>query len=71
VKESETQGASGPSVTKDAAGAYTTTYTWGLTKGACAHGVTPCTQTVDALSGNVSFDYTVTLTEDGGNNSGI
>jgi hypothetical protein len=71
VKESETQGASGPSVTKDAAGAYTTTYTWGLTKGARAHGVTPCTQTVDALSGNVSFDYTVTLTEDGGNNSGI
>jgi hypothetical protein len=63
--------AAGATVTKDAAGAYDTTYTWGITKGACAHGVTPCTQTVDASSGSVSFDYTVTLTEDGGTNSNV
>jgi hypothetical protein len=58
--------ASGATLTKDASGGYDNTYTWGITKRACAHGVTPCTQTVDALSGNVRFDYTVTLTEDGG-----
>jgi hypothetical protein len=63
--------AADPAITKDAAGAYNTTYTWGITKSACAHGVSPCTQTVDALSGSVTFDYTVKVTNDGGTNSGI
>jgi hypothetical protein len=53
-------------VTKDASGSYDTTYTWGITKSACAHGVTLCTQKVDAVGGTVTFDYTIVVTHDAG-----
>src|SRR5579862_515888 len=56
---------------KTASPAFTRTFTWGVTKSACAHGITPCTQKVDALSGPVTFDYTVTLTESAPNDTGF
>jgi hypothetical protein len=70
VKASETSPASPPSISKDASGAYDLTYTWGITKSACAHGVTPCKTTVDAAS-NVTFDYTVTVTHDAGTSGNV
>jgi hypothetical protein len=63
--------AADPTISKDAAGAYNTTWTWGITKSACAHGVTPCTQSVDSLGSTVTFDYTVKVTHDAGTNSDI
>jgi hypothetical protein len=73
--DSATVTACGPAqdltVSKDATGSYSKTYTWGITKGACAHGVTPCTQTVDAAGASVTFDYTVKVTNNGGTIGGI
>jgi hypothetical protein len=51
-------------ISKDAAGAYTTTWTWGIAKAV--------DQTlVKKVGGTVTFNYTVTVTHDSGANSGI
>jgi hypothetical protein len=49
-------------IDKTASGAYTTSYTWDITKSACLHGVTPCKQKVEQVGGSVTFDYAVTVT---------
>jgi hypothetical protein len=51
-------------VTKDAAGAYTRTYAWTVNKSVDKN-------RVDALSGNVTFNYTVTASYDSGTVSGV
>lgn len=53
-----------PTVTKDAAGAYTTTWTWGITKDVDK-------TLVKISSGSATFNYTVSVTHDAGTNSGI
>jgi hypothetical protein len=53
-------------IDKTATGAYTTSYTWDITKSACLHGVTPCTQSVEQVGGSVTFDYAVTVTRSAG-----
>jgi hypothetical protein len=62
VKESETSTASGPTITKDAAGAYNTTWTWGIDKSVDK-------TYVEQVGGNVTFNYTVSVTHNSGNNS--
>lgn len=56
--------AAGASVTKDAAGAYKTTWTWDASK-------TVDKTKVSALNGNATFTYTVTVTHNGGTNSDV
>jgi hypothetical protein len=53
------------SASKTAAPSFTRTFTWGITKSACAHGISPCTQTVNGTSAGapVQFDYAVTVTK--------
>jgi hypothetical protein len=53
-------------IDKTVAGSFDNTFVWTIEKTACAHGVTPCTQTVKQVGGNATFDYTVTVTHDGG-----
>jgi hypothetical protein len=67
VKETnppETPPATGATATKDAAGAYKTTYTWGITKVADA-------TSKSALNGTVQFTYTVHVTHNAGANSEV
>jgi hypothetical protein len=49
---------------------FTRDFTWSITKSACAHGITPCRQTVSQTGGSVTFDYVVTVTKSGANDSG-
>lgn len=56
--------ASDLSVTKDAAGAYTTTWKWGVTKSANK-------TTVRQNGGTVTVTYTINVTHDNGANTGI
>ena len=56
--------AAGATVTKDAAGAYNTTYKWGIAKSADA-------TSKSALNGSVQFTYTVHVTHDSGTNSAV
>lgn len=60
------------SASKTAAPSFTRTFTWGITKSACAHGITPCTQTVNGTTQGtaVQFDYAVTVTKSSGTDSG-
>jgi hypothetical protein len=62
--------AAGLTVLKDANPGFTRTFTWSITKAACAHGISPCTQLVKQIGGTVTFDYTVTVTKDSGTDSG-
>ena len=56
--------ASALTTTKDAAGAYTTTWTWGITKDVDK-------TLVKISSGSATFNYTVNVTHDAGTNSAI
>jgi len=49
---------------------FTREYTWDITKSACAHGVTACTQRVEQVGGTVQFDYAVTVTKSAASDSG-
>ncbi|HJQ07352.1 MAG TPA: hypothetical protein VJ872_18020 [Nocardioides sp.] len=53
-----------PTVTKDAAGAYDTTWTWGITKAADK-------TLVKQVGGSATFTYTVSVTHDSGTNSNV
>jgi len=64
VRESETNTASAPTITKDADGAYNTTWTWGASK-------TVDKTLVTQIGGSATFNYTVTVTHDGGTNSAV
>jgi hypothetical protein len=52
-----------PTVTKSAAGAYTDTWTWGITKAVNTNKI--------ETTGNATFNYTVTVTHDSGTISGV
>jgi hypothetical protein len=56
--------ASEVTVTKDAAGAYDTTWTWGITKDVDK-------TTVKQIGGSATFNYTVKVTHDSGTNSNV
>jgi hypothetical protein len=56
--------ASPPSISKDAAGAYTTTWTWGIDKSVD-------NTEVKQVGGTATFNYTVTVTHDSGINSNV
>lgn len=68
VRTGDTDGGGGtvadPTVTKDAAGAYKTTYVWGIDKNVDA-------TTVTKTSGQATFNYTVDVTHDAGTNSAV
>jgi hypothetical protein len=60
VKNSQTvPGATSPTITKDAAGAFTTTYSWDINKSADK-------TLVQQIGGNAAFTYTVHVTHDAG-----
>lgn len=59
VKAPEENTAFGPSITKDATGSYTTTYTWDISKSASP-------ANVEQVGGNAAFTYTVQVTHDAG-----
>jgi hypothetical protein len=73
VKASETNPASGPSITKDAAGAYNNTFAWTIQK--CLNGTSgdTCqhTQTVQQVGGSVTFNYSVIVSYDNGTISDV
>jgi hypothetical protein len=57
--------AAAPTIVKDAAGSYNSTYSWTITKKACLHGTSGanCPKTVYVANGTkATFDYTVTAT---------
>jgi hypothetical protein len=60
-----TPDAAAPTVTKDAAGAYDTTYTWDSAKSVAAP------TTVNVASGSATFHYTITATHSAGTDSNI
>jgi hypothetical protein len=64
VNESAVPGASGPTIVKDAAGAYDTTFTWDSSKAVDK-------TRVEQVGGSATFNYTVTVSHDTGTNSGI
>jgi hypothetical protein len=55
---------------KTAVPSFTRDFTWSITKSACAHGITPCKQTVNQTGGSVTFDYVVTVTKSAASDSG-
>lgn len=55
---------------KTAVPTFTRDFTWSITKSACAHGLTTCTQTVNQVGGSVTFDYAVTVTKSSASDSG-
>ncbi len=59
VNESAVPGASGPTIIKDAAGAFTRTYTWDISKSVDK-------TLVEQTGGNATFTYTVHVTHDAG-----
>jgi hypothetical protein len=63
--ETTTPDASPPTVTKDASGAYDTTYTWDSAKSVAAP------TKVNVASGSATFHYTITATHSAGTNSNI
>ena len=56
--------ADAPTIVKDAAGAYDDTFTWGIDKSVDK-------TTVQQTGGTVTFNYTVSVTNDGGTISGV
>src|SRR6266702_4822877 len=64
VQQAELQHGLPLTVTKDANGAYTNTYTWQISKDADK-------TLVKQVGGNASFNYTVRASHDGGNISGV
>jgi hypothetical protein len=55
---------------KTAVPSFARAFTWSITKTACAHNITPCTQTVYQTGGSVTFDYVVTVTKSSATDSG-
>jgi hypothetical protein len=63
-------------ISKTASGSYVNTYAWTISKDACKHGTggttgVACVQEVKQVGGNVTFDYTVKVTRDGGTISNV
>jgi hypothetical protein len=63
--ETTTPDAAAPTVSKDAAGAYDTTYTWDSAKSVAAP------TTVNVTNGSATFHYTITATHSAGTNGNI
>jgi hypothetical protein len=63
--DTTTPDAAAPTVSKDAAGAYDTTYTWDSAKSVASP------TTVNITGGTATFHYTITATHSAGTNSGI
>jgi hypothetical protein len=55
---------------KSAVASFARAFTWSITKTACAHNISPCTQTVSQTGGSVTFDYVVTVTKSAASDSG-
>ena len=64
VQATEVQHGLAPTVTKDAAGSYTNTYTWNISKDVDK-------TEVDQAPGDATFHYTVVASHDGGTISGV
>jgi hypothetical protein len=63
--DTTTPPAADPTVTKDAAGSYDTTYTWDSAKSVAAP------STVNVLNGSATFHYTITATHSAGTDSNV